>query len=175
MHLEQLQFCKSVRRRYPWRFVHARVLDVGSLDVNGTNRYLFRFTGCRYTGLDLGPGPNVDVVTPVHLYDAPPASFDIVVSTEAMEHDPYLPLSLRKMADLVRPNGLLLFTCATTGRPEHGTSTTSAADSPHTPSYYRNVTPADVRGALDLEALFKKYELSEDHRMHDLRFFGIRR
>jgi len=37
-----------------------KVLDVGSMDVNGTFRDLF--DGIEYTGLDIEPGPNVDVV-----------------------------------------------------------------------------------------------------------------
>jgi hypothetical protein len=47
-------------------FIDKCVLDVGSLDINGNNRYLF--DNCEYTGLDIGEGPNVDIVMPIHEY-----------------------------------------------------------------------------------------------------------
>jgi hypothetical protein len=39
-----------------------RVLDVGSMDVNGTYRTLFDQSAWSYTGLDLEPGSGVDCV-----------------------------------------------------------------------------------------------------------------
>jgi SAM-dependent methyltransferase len=177
-HLEEVLSCKAVRRRFPAHFRRSRVLDVGSLDVNGNNRYLFRpffLRRCTYVGLDLGPGPNVDVVTPVHLYDAPDASFDVIISTEAFEHDRYLEQSLRRIVTLLRPHGLFLFTCATLGRPEHGTTATTPPDSPHTQDFYRNVTADDVRAAIAVDDLFETYEFSVEDTTHDLRFFGIKR
>ena len=153
------------------------MLDVGSLDINGNNRYLFRprlLRRCQYVGLDVGPGPNVDVVSPVHLYDAPDASFDVVISTEAFEHDRFLEHSLRRIVQLLRPRGLFMFTCATVGRPEHGTVRTTPADSPHTQGFYRNVTPKDIRAAIDIDEVFVRYEFSVEESTHDLRFFGVK-
>lgn len=176
-HLEEVLFCKGVRRQLPAYFRKTRVLDVGSLDINGNNGYLFRprfLRRCQYVGLDLGPGPNVDVVTPVHLYDAPEASFDLVISTEAFEHDRYLEHSLRRIVELLRPRGLLEFTCATVGRPEHGTARTKPTDSPHSQDYYLNVTAKDIRAAIDVDEIFVRYEFSVDDSTHDLRFFGIK-
>jgi SAM-dependent methyltransferase len=176
-HLEQANFCKYVRRQLPAYFRTTRVLDVGSLDINGTNRYLFRphlLRRCHYIGLDLGPGPNVDVVTPVHLYEAQDASFDMVISTEAFEHDRYLEHSLRKIVELLRPRGLFVFTCATVGRPEHGTVRTTPTDSPLTQDFYRNVTAKDIRAAIDVDEIFMRYEFSVVESTHDLRFFGIK-
>ena len=174
-HKEQIAFCTQVRRRFPERFLDVRVLDVGSLDVNGNNRYLFEPGRYEYTGVDLGPGPNVDVVCPIHLYEAPAGTFDVVVSTEAFEHDRHLPLSLRRMVELLRPGGLLLFTCATEGRPEHGTRATSPPDSPFTPEFYRNVTSRDVWAAVDVDVVFSRYEFCGHAGTHDLRFWGLKR
>ncbi len=47
-HTQQQDFCIGVRKRYPNRFENARVLDIGSLDINGNNRFLF--TNEDYTG-----------------------------------------------------------------------------------------------------------------------------
>ena len=63
-----------------------RVLEVGSLDINGSVRPLFE--NCNYTGIDLGEGRGVDVVahvTDYHRLDD--NEFDVVISTETLEHD----------------------------------------------------------------------------------------
>ena len=53
-HIEQIIFCIKVKNMFPSYFKNIDVLDVGSLDLNGSNRYLFE--NCRYTGIDIGPG-----------------------------------------------------------------------------------------------------------------------
>jgi hypothetical protein len=40
-HKEQFDFVDSVRQKYPSNFLKAKVLEVGSLNVNGTVRHLF--------------------------------------------------------------------------------------------------------------------------------------
>ena len=173
MHREQCDFCERVRARYLSFFVNTRVLDCGSLNVNGTNQYLFA-GGC-YWGVDIAPGPNVDIVSKIHELPFRDGLFDVVISTECLEHDLHWETSIRKMAALVRPDGLLLFTCATTGRAEHGTVATTAGDSPFTPDYYRNLTEKDVRYALDLERQFSTHLFEANEAHHDLYFFGIKR
>ena len=37
------------------------VLDIGSYDVNGTYRTIFNAPVYQYTGMDMSPGPNVDM------------------------------------------------------------------------------------------------------------------
>ena len=63
-HPEQAVFCNSVKNQFSQKFSNADVLDIGSLDINGNNRYLF--SNCTYTGVDIGQGKNVDVVSKGH-------------------------------------------------------------------------------------------------------------
>lgn len=79
-----------------------------------------------------------------------------------------------RMYSVCRPGGLIVFTCATEGRGEHGTTRTSPADSPFTNDYYRNVTEADVREVWECEALFVLHHF-EVGPPADLRFWGIKR
>lgn len=175
-HAEQRRFCTSVKEKFPERFKNASVLDVGSLDINGNNRYLFE--DCRVTGIDIGPGRNVDVVTPCHLF-VPAEPFDIVLSTECLEHDPHWVESLQAMVRFTKPGGLLVITCATTGRPEHGTSRTDSFSSPLTSEkwgdYYRNVTEKDVRSAIGIRRTFSSFEFSVEENHHNLFFWGTKR
>src|SRR4029078_13215138 len=49
---------------------------------------------------------------------------------------------------VLRPGGVLVLTCATTGRHEHGTTRTSPTMAPPANDHYRNLTPVDVVGGL---------------------------
>ncbi|MFM1846809.1 MAG: hypothetical protein RL417_283 [Pseudomonadota bacterium] len=157
-HINQQKFCYVVRALFPDHFNGRTVLDIGSLDINGSNRGLFQ--NCQYTGLDIGPGPNVDVVCKAHEFERPEHSFDTIISTECFEHDRFYRESLRNAVRLLRPGGLLVFTCATTGREEHGTLRANPGSSPFTSvtpewdSYYKNLTEHDIREAIDVENIF---------------------
>jgi ubiquinone/menaquinone biosynthesis C-methylase UbiE len=93
-----------------------KTLEVGALDVNGSVRQLF--TG-PYVGVDFRSGKGVDRVMDAHALDFPDASFDIVVSTEMLEHDSAFWLSLAEMARVLRPGGDLILTARGNGFPEH--------------------------------------------------------
>lgn len=171
-HTQQQDFCRGVRLKYPERFVNARVLDIGSLDINGNNRFLF--TNPDYTGLDLGEGPNVDIVCRGHEHSTS-IPYDVTISTECFEHDEYWRQTLQNMYELTRPGGLMIYTCATTGRSEHGTRRTSPSDAPFVQDYYRNLSEEDMRQVLDPEECFEEYAFQVQNSTHDLYFYGIKR
>ena len=86
-----------------------RVLDVGSMDVNGSYRTLFDDPAWAYTGLDLEKGAGVDVVVdqPYLWRSLADASFDVVVSGQAFEHFEYPWVSIVEVARVLRPGGLV--------------------------------------------------------------------
>lgn len=89
----------------------ARVLDVGSYDVNGTLRPLIEKRGWSYLGLDLEAGPNVDVVSEEpYLYPFAGGAFDVVVSAGTMEHVEALWYWIPELARMLRSGGLLALT-----------------------------------------------------------------
>lgn len=164
---------------FPAYFTNKFVLDVGSLDLNGSNGYLF--SDCVYLGLDLKPGDNVDICSPAHKLNLPDATFDTIVSTECFEHDQYYSESLKNIYRLLKPGGLFLFSCATTGRPEHGTRRTTPSDAPFLQDdetwgdYYKNLEDTDITAVLDPNALFTKHAFSTNKESHDLYFWGIKK
>lgn len=179
-HPSQWHYCDAVHQLFPEQFSNSRVLDVGSLDINGCNKP--HFNNCIYTGLDIGPGPNVDVISKGHEYWAADEAFDTIISTECFEHDKYVAQTLQNIIRMLRPEGLFVFTCATTGRPEHGTRRTDTYSSPLTTTvteeedwgdYYRNLTEEDFREMLDFNKIFSKYEFNVEGT--DIRFWGIKR
>lgn len=85
------------------------ILDLGSLDVNGSYRPLFDDPAWRYRGADLEAGPNVDLVLgdPYRWPEIPTASQDVVISGQAFEHIEFFWVTLQRMADVLRPGGLI--------------------------------------------------------------------
>lgn len=136
-HPAQQAFCQSIRDANPERFANVSVLDVGSLDVNGNNRHLF--DGGTYLGLDRVPGPNVDHVGDIM---ALAKTFDLVISTEALEHDPHWRTTFVAMCIMAQKS--LLVTCAGPGRPEHGTRRMPKANMVCDQDYYRNIAPSEL-------------------------------
>jgi hypothetical protein len=59
-HQQQFDFIQLLKTKYPSHFANAKVLEVGSLNINGSIRQFF--TDCDYLGIDVGPGLDVDLV-----------------------------------------------------------------------------------------------------------------
>jgi SAM-dependent methyltransferase len=99
----------------------ARVLEIGSRDINGAVRGLFRDCA-EYVGVDVNPGPGVDVVgdfCELYSADSNAATFDIVVCTEVLEHYKYPSNLIYHAHYLLKPNGAFIVTCASEVRPPH--------------------------------------------------------
>lgn len=94
------------------------VLDIGACDFNGSMKPIFA-AASKYTGLDTGPGPNVDVVGDCHDLPFEDASYDIIVSSSCFEHDDMFWVSFKEMCRVVKPNGYL-YICVPSAGPYHG-------------------------------------------------------
>lgn len=170
MHNEVTDFFNEVKQEYPEFFNNKKVLEVGSLYINGSVRELFE--GGEYTGIDLGEGQGVDVISKAHEY-IHPEEYDVVVSTEMLEHDIHWQESLKQMYNNLKKGGLFIFTCAGPDRAEHGTSKDNAWASPFTTEYYRNISKEDFESILPPE-LFDKPLLRYVRGKNDLQFKGIK-
>ena len=51
MHPEAKNFLENVANAFPDYFNNKRVIDIGSGDINGNNKYLFK--NCEYIGISL--------------------------------------------------------------------------------------------------------------------------
>lgn len=178
-HPEQRNFCAAVKQAFPQYFHGVLALDVGSLDINGSNRDLF--THSQYIGIDLSVGRSVDIVSKGHELALPDQTFDVVLSAECFEHDQYYQKTIQNMFRMLKPGGLFFFTCATTGRPEHGTRRTSPQDAPLLANegdwhdYYKNLEASDIEAVFgDMNAHFQKYEFLTNPNSQDLYFWGIK-
>jgi SAM-dependent methyltransferase len=100
-----------------------RVLEVGSKFVNGSVRPLIeRFCSPReYVGMDIEPGKYVDVVLPAEkLVDCfGPESFDVVISTELLEHVRDWRIVVNNMKTVLKRGGYIYITTRSRGFPYH--------------------------------------------------------
>ena len=176
-HPEQRNYISNLKNRYSNYFSNKKVLEVGSLDINGTVRDFF--SECDYTGIDVGSGPGVDIICPGQEYDAPDNIFDVTCSLECFEHNPFWKETFLNMVRMTRSGGLVFFTCATEGRPEHGTTRTTPNDSPLTIGigwdYYKNLKEVDFTSTIDLNNLFESYEFQVNTASCDLYFSGVKK
>lgn len=180
MHPQAKHFTEFVKRILPSFFFEKVVLDVGGGDINGNNRFLFE--NCKYNVNDVADAPNVTVVSKTKDLLFENESFDTIISTECFEHDPEYVESWQKIYNMLKPGGLFFFTCASTGRPEHGTRRTTAADSYGTiakledmQDYYKNITEIDLDNVLKLNESFSSWNTYYANSSRDLYFVGIKK
>lgn len=179
-HRQQTEFCKNIRKIFPEYFSDRNVLDIGSLDINGNNRFLFN--SCGYVGLDVGEGPNVDVISVGHLYNSSDESYDTIISTEVFEHDMFYEDTIRNVIRMLKPGGAFIFTCASTGRPEHGTRKSDGSYaaplllqiSEEWSDYYKNLTEDDIKSIRGFIESFPDGVFQYNSEVGDLYFFGIK-
>lgn len=84
------------------------VLEVGSLDVNGNIRDLFKDNA--YVGLDMRDGANVDVVGNGHDLVARfgKNKFNLVVCVDTLEHDDAFWVTVSEMKKVLKKGGWLI-------------------------------------------------------------------
>ncbi len=98
------------------------ILEVGAKEVNGSARPVCQERAQRYMGVDIEQGEGVDVLVDAnHLTEHFGKDvFDIVISTEMVEHVYDWPNVLYEMLSILKPGGLLLLTTRSIGFEIHG-------------------------------------------------------
>jgi SAM-dependent methyltransferase len=179
MHLEAKNFTLFVKAQFPEYFDKPlKVLDVGSGDINGNNRFLFH-PESEYHGNDMFKANNVTIVCKTSELPFEDESFDVIVSTECFEHDPEWDKSLKNISRMLKPDGLFFFSCGGEGRGEHGTRRTTpencfATIAGHVEfqDHYRNLVINDVTSTLDMTQFQTCAGYYRSTPIEDLYFYG---
>ena len=180
-HPAQIDFVKRVKNENPDFFENKKVIEIGSLDINGTVRNFF--TDCEYVGVDVDEGPHVDLVCLGQEVDHANNTYDVSCSCNCFEHNPYWVETFENMHRMTREGGLVFVSVPTTGCPEHGTHGYKPEDSPLTIkrgwNYYKNLTEQDYRDNFNLDEMFSSYKFEEVHiqrpEAHDIYFYGFKK
>lgn len=107
-----------------------KVLEVGSLDVNGTLRYhIINMRPAKYIGVDQTSGPGVDHVMFAEdvMRKIGREKADVVICTEVLEHSKNWETVVANLKGVLKPEGYLLCTTRSEGFPFHD----------HTGDYWR--------------------------------------
>jgi SAM-dependent methyltransferase len=84
------------------------VLDIGSLDINGSYREFFDISPWVYRGMDTVSGKNVDIIlkNPYKWREIKSESADILISGQAFEHIEFFWITMLEIARVLKPGGL---------------------------------------------------------------------
>lgn len=118
MHASVHEFFKTKTKET--MFKGKKVLEVGSQDVNGSVRgFVTGFKPKEYLGTDLMAGSGVDRVLSAEKLakELGAGSFDVVISTEMLEHAENWRSCVNNMKDVT--SGLLIITTRSPGFPKH--------------------------------------------------------
>ena len=108
MHESSYNEMKRFTERYLDHDRELSVLDVGSLDVNGSYRDLFDNPKWNYTGLDIVHGKNVDIVSKdAYRYPFPDGAFDVVITGSVIEHVEDMHTFVRELTRVMKPSGIM--------------------------------------------------------------------
>ena len=175
-HIQQFRFINFIKEMLPWYFNEKKVLEIGSLNINGSIRRFFN--QCSYVGIDVSEGKDVDVVSNGEDFSERADFFDVVISCECMEHNPGYEKTFLNMIRLLSAQGLMVMTCATYGRPQHGTTASEPSSSPLTvmlgQEYYKNLVRNDFEFVV-FDRIFSDYFFVTDYSGNDLYFVGLGR
>lgn len=174
-HDEQRKFVSLVKEHFLGKHnSHLKILEIGSYIVTLSIKDYFK--GCEYLGVDLIAGPGVDLICSGHEVNLPDASFDVAISCEVFEHNPYWAETFQNMYRMTKPGGMVVLTCASRGRPEHGTARSGTGASPGTEhvgiDYYRNLNASDFKKEFRLNEMFTKHFFFYLSTQKDLYFCG---
>lgn len=83
------------------------IADIGAYNVNGCLRPLFNKPRWKYTGLDVSPGRNVDIVIGHDRWpNIPNESYDVLVTVSTLEHTKHPWLIIQEMFRVTKRGGV---------------------------------------------------------------------
>jgi SAM-dependent methyltransferase len=116
VHTSSYEHMKDIVARYLDPKRPLSVIDIGSYDVNGSYRTLFKLPEVTYRGIDLEAGPGVDIVlkSPYH-FPLAAESVDLIVSGQAFEHIEFFWKTWLEMHRVLKPGGMIFLIAPSRG------------------------------------------------------------
>ena len=108
------------KTRYLLPIEVGKILELGSLDVNGTPREVYGTSG-EYFGIDIEFGKGVDLVMNANdiITKLGFQEFDLVICMNLIEHDQYFWKTLEGIKHVLKPGGYFIYGTPTFAFPIH--------------------------------------------------------
>ena len=182
-HIEQIKFLEITAKFLKLNNnKKLKILDVGSADYNGSSRKIFKSK--KYIGADILKAPGVDlIVKPGSKLPFTKEEFDVVLSCNCFEHNPFWEKSFSEMYRVLKDTKFFILSVPSRGRVEHGTSRTWKGNLVNETKYqyfkknfdyYKNLLESDFYKAYDIKNMFKLFFFYYYPRTKDLFFVGIK-
>lgn len=118
MHQGNKDWLASLSKQYANEINGASILEIGSMDWNGSARPYFK-AAARYVGVDHCDGPAVDIVCPAVATKFMLGEFDILICLSVFEHDPNWIETFHHNLQWVKEGGLLVVCWGAEGNQRH--------------------------------------------------------
>jgi SAM-dependent methyltransferase len=119
MHQSSIDKMQSFKDKYlaDKRSEQSIVLDLGSQNIGGCYKQIFDGEDWNYSGVDLAPGDNVDIVlrNPYQWEEIRSNSVDVLISGQTLEHAEYFWLTMMEIARVLKPGGLCCLVAPSSG------------------------------------------------------------
>lgn len=112
------QFKEKYLDQFQTKALH--ILDLGSTEMGACYKPIFVNKPWKYTGVDLSPGPNVDLVLakPYQWSEIGTASVDVLISGQVLEHVEYFWITILEISRVLKPGAIACLIAPSSG-PEH--------------------------------------------------------
>jgi len=119
MHAETMMLMKEFISEHLDPLKEYNLLEVGSLNVNGSYRELF--SNVKYTGIDVQAGPDVDIKLkkPYDWAELEDNSYDLIISGQCLEHVEFPWLVMEQIKKKMTNDAIICVIVPSTG-PIHG-------------------------------------------------------
>lgn len=109
MHRESKLHMRAMLQAHVKDLPPGKVLDIGSIGKNPRYRAMWEPMGWDYTGLDMIPGPNVEIVLEdPWILPIEDNSFDAIISGQMLEHNEMFWLSFMEMNRVLKKGGIMI-------------------------------------------------------------------
>ena len=112
MDIETQAALNKIKNNSPGSFKGQKVLEIGSLNLEQIEGFSVRglFEDCEYTGVDMTPGADVDVVGHfADVVDQLDDAYNFILCLNCLEHDIRWRETVLKAINLLSPGGIILF------------------------------------------------------------------
>lgn len=143
------------------------IVEFGSLDINVGIKNLFQYK--KYVGVDISPGPGVDIVCDASEWVAD-QEYDVVLCAEVFEHTERWPEICENAYNSLKCGGRFIGSCASIGRAPH-----SAIDGGEVRifEHYENVPSSEMQEVLSRQG-WENIEIQYNEIDGDLYFTAVK-